>query len=365
MMRTVIDVMRGEGPPSAARRSAERLSEAGTSWSKFIYGRAHPLPRPRIVNVVLRRPVRREGGVAVQLASRLREEAKSREIALLYPGVLESDRGAWPMTSMHVHGAAHIIEGAFDDTVASLPMEPAVIVVHDLSLISSDAHAMSLDERRVEVARRLIERARAVVFPSAHLRDTYASYFPSMRARVIAPGIEPSAIRVDALSDRVAVVGSIKRHKGGALVPELVRSAPDAQWFVFGGGASDLLRAIRNERSAHVHGYYRAGTLQQLLVRHRIAIAVLPSIVPESFSLTLSECWSAGVPVVAFDHGAIAARIREHGGGVLAPLDEGAAGLARALQSARNSPPAVTARVPTSVDAAEEHLRLYAELGIL
>src|SRR5204862_7861290 len=63
----------------------------------------------------------------------------------------------------------------------------------------------------------------------------------------------------------------------------------------------------------------RAGTLPRLLRKHRVDLALLLSIVPESYGLTLSECWEAGVPVIALDHGAIAERMRARGGGVLVP----------------------------------------------
>jgi len=50
------------------------------------------------------------------------------------------------------------------------------------------------------------------------------------------------------------------------------------------------------------------------------AVAWLPSVWPETWCFTLSEAWCAGLPVVAFDLGAQAERIRHTGGGVLLPL---------------------------------------------
>ena len=99
-------------------------------------------------------------------------------------------------------------------------------------------------------------------------------------------------------------------------------------------------------------------------------MALLLSLVPESYGLTLDECWQAGVPVVAFDHGAVAERIRRYGGGLLVPLARGASGVAetlRALREGRTPLPATPdpASLPTPQQAAAAHRALYRRLGLL
>jgi glycosyltransferase involved in cell wall biosynthesis len=159
----------------------------------------------------------------------------------------------------------------------------------------------------------------------------------------------------------------VKPQKGGALLPSIISAASQAEWHVFGGGDGDLLRDVRRHTSAKLHGYYRASKLPSLLVRHRIGLAVLPSIVPEAFGLTLSECWLARVPVIAFDLGALGERIATHGGGWVVPLSEGAEGIAdkvRAWMAGRLST-AVPIGVPSARDAALAHMALYRELRLL
>ena len=63
-----------------------------------------------------------------------------------------------------------------------------------------------------------------------------------------------------------------------------------------------------------MRGYYRAGSLPGLLRRESVDLALLLSIWPESYGITLDECRAAGVPVVAFDHGAMGERLRWEGG---------------------------------------------------
>ncbi len=118
-----------------------------------------------------------------------------------------------------------------------------------------------------------------------------------------------------------------------------------------------------------MRGYYRAGALPRLLRRDRIDLALLLSIVPESYSLALSECRAAGVPVLAFDHGAVADRIRAEGGGLLVEPAAGAAGIAARLAdiaSGRAEPPPLAADLAADEAGrvAERWQALYRELGL-
>jgi len=199
--------------------------------------------------------------------------------------------------------------------------------------------------------RELLQAARAVIFPSQFLRDAYGD----VRDAVI---IEPSGPISDVVTsgDGIAFAGAVKRHKGAHLLREL-----GIPLHVFGGGDIDLVRGS----NIIVHGYYRAGTLASLLAKHDIGLVLLPSIVPESYSLTLSEVWRAGALAAAFDLGALGERLR-HGGGWLAPLDSGAAGLASIVERflAGEQVPRVTVTASPQ-SAAREHVALYRRLGIL
>jgi glycosyltransferase involved in cell wall biosynthesis len=102
-------------------------------------------------------------------------------------------------------------------------------------------------------------------------------------------------------------------------------------WSVYGGGDPELVSRLRRLPRVRVRGYYRSGTLPHLLRRDGIDLALLLSVVPESYSLTLDECLSAGVPVVAFDLGAVSERLPRLGAGELVRLETGAEGVAHAV----------------------------------
>lgn len=187
----------------------------------------------------------------------------------------------------------------------------------------------------------LLAGAEAVVYPSPFLMRRHAELFPGARprlARVIEPaapgaGGEPApatrAVGREGLA-RVAFVGAFRPHKGALVFLELVRASSlcgrPVRWSILGSGEPSLVRAARSAGVGSA-GHFRAGSLPRRLAADGVDVALLLSIWPEAWSLTLSECRAAGVPVVAFDHGAIGERIAAEGGGVLVPVENGAEGI--------------------------------------
>ncbi|HKI06224.1 MAG TPA: glycosyltransferase [Thermoanaerobaculia bacterium] len=241
---------------------------------------------------------------------------------------------------------------------------------------------LGFQENRRALARELLLAATAVVYPSDFLRRRHLELFPGLdagRQRVVEPpapngGVPPK--RPDAPVRHVAYIGQVQPHKGALVFEEVVRrlsaegaeAGPDLRWSAYGGGDAELLLRLRR-LPVHVRGYYRSGSLVDILRRDRVDLALLLSVVPESYSLALSECRAAGVPVVAFDHGAIADRLRRHGGGLLVEPAAGAGGIAPVVAALANGArvPAngSSSESPPSPDEAAEAFRgLYRELGL-
>jgi glycosyltransferase involved in cell wall biosynthesis len=172
----------------------------------------------------------------------------------------------------------------------------------------------------------------------------------------------------------IAYIGSVQPYKGALVFEEIFhRLSPQLvtlRWSVYGSGNPSLLLRLRRLPHLRIRGYYRTGSLVKRLLRDRVDLALLLSIVPETFSLALSECFAAGVPVVAFDHGAIAERVRNHGGGVLVELAAGAPGIASTVATLVNDrvgkplPRACPSEPLSSEAAAAAMLALYVELGL-
>ncbi|MFL6195916.1 MAG: glycosyltransferase [Thermoanaerobaculia bacterium] len=307
--------------------------------------------------------------------------------------------------ALHVEGLSGIPLGSLASAVRRTGLD-LVLSVHDFGLFCPRPHlleepasrfcgysrdrercarclardwavGLGFQEERRELALEVLRAARAVVYPSDFLRQRHLELFPGLpeeRQRVIEPSVPggggPAGPRSGPVR-HVAYIGQVQPHKGALVFEEVIRrlppaSRPDLRWSAYGGGDAGLLQRLRGLPRVRVRGYYRSGSLVDRLRRDHVDLALLLSIVPESYSLALSECRAAGVPVLAFDHGAIAERIRRQGGGLLVDPSEGVAGVAAAIadlaKGKRVSPAAPP--FPPAPPAAEAFQELYRELGL-
>lgn len=241
--------------------------------------------------------------------------------------------------------------------------------------------ADDFQDRYRAIAAELLGSVVAIVYPSPFLQQEHGRLFPRARPRlqrVIAPAtLAPAPTLSDARlgpPQHIALVGAVHVHKGARVFEDVVRRlrARDHRGLrisVLGGGDPRALEHLRALPRVSVRGYYRAGALGATLRREGVALALILSITPESYCLALDECLAAGVPVLAFDGGAIGERLRKMGGGVLVDPSRGAEGVLDALgrildgRSALPVPAAAPLLLPTPATVAEAHLRLYADLG--
>jgi glycosyltransferase involved in cell wall biosynthesis len=244
--------------------------------------------------------------------------------------------------------------------------------------------AVGFQEERRAVAQELLAGADTLIFPSEFLRRAYLDLFPALTtasapARVIPPssdGRRRTAGRDRVLSPvHVAFLGGAQPHKGALFFDEtlvaLAGAGEGLRFSVYGGGGDwRLLARWRRFPSSRVRvrGYYRYGSLPSLLLGDRVDLALLLSIVPESYSLALDECSSAGVPVIARALGALAERVPACGG-LLLPAEAAAPDLARLLGALSRGEVPLPAPLPcptlSSGDVAAAWLALYSALGLV
>ncbi len=115
----------------------------------------------------------------------------------------------------------------------------------------------------------------------------------------------------------IGVVGAIGYHKGAQLVVELaellVDHRPETRLVVIGE-----LAVLDRPPNLTVTGPYAGRELPGLLRAHGVTLCFLPSIWPETFSYVTSELMSLQMPLVCFDLGAPAERVREYQKGCVA-----------------------------------------------
>jgi glycosyltransferase involved in cell wall biosynthesis len=194
------------------------------------------------------------------------------------------------------------------------------------------------DYRKISAA--TIHAATALVFPSPFLQRQHQRLFPSRGPGQREFVLPPATRRPEDLADRTVrepnfgFIGGVLPHKGARLIPPVmdrIRSRRSkARGFVYGAGDLELVAQIKRSDGIKVRGFYRRGTLGELLIQDEISVAVLPSIWPEAYAVVVDECLAAGIPVVAFEHGAVGDRLEFWSTGALVPKEGGADGLAEA-----------------------------------
>jgi len=121
---------------------------------------------------------------------------------------------------------------------------------------------------------------------------------------------------------RVALIGGIGVHKGYRVLLGCARDARARRLpleFVVIGHTADDQALLRTGR-VFITGRYVEGEAPALLQRECPTLVFLPSVWPETWSYVLDEALAAEIPVVAFDLGAIAERLRAAGTGTLLPV---------------------------------------------
>jgi glycosyltransferase involved in cell wall biosynthesis len=122
----------------------------------------------------------------------------------------------------------------------------------------------------------------------------------------------------------VAVLGAIGIEKGFEVLLACANDAARRNLpleFVLIGHSIDDDRLLSTGR-CFVTGPYEPDEAVALITACEARLGFVPSIWPETWCFTLSEIWGAGLPAVAFDIGAPAARIKQTGHGSVLQLGE-------------------------------------------
>lgn len=389
-------------------------------------GRLDIAVAPPVLNVAPFPPYPPFIGSQIAMADRLTVEKNSRTVALVYPRdgawwleVWSADRaGYYPLGSKKnllevIAGAAQLTRTKLVhiESNTGLPLNlvhglenggvRTILSIHDfiffcrrphlieepyvefcnystealrckvcLRDIDPDGRTSQTDYRRVSTAS--VHDASRLIFPSVFLQRQYEVLFPdrkhAQRESVIAPATTRAGAAAGSPSGQpnVAFVGGVYPHRGAALIQPILdrvrESEPKAVGFVYGDGEDELFKQLRKVKKIKIHGYYPKGTLPELLARDKVAVAVLPSIAPEAYSLVVDECLSAGVPVVAFERGAVGERLSFWQVGELVIPGHGSDGIADAVVGALGGSQQVPDSVIRTLPQIERVARKYSDL---
>jgi GT2 family glycosyltransferase/glycosyltransferase involved in cell wall biosynthesis len=173
-----------------------------------------------------------------------------------------------------------------------------------------------------------LREARQVLAPSADTAARLQRHFPKLRVSVQAHAAPnspapPTSRRVPGKTVRVALLGAIGEHKGYRILLECARQARSqrlALEFIVIGYTQDDAPLLETGKVS-ITGRYGDGEVSHLLRREQPDVIWLPSVWPETWCYTLDHALDSGLPLAAFDLGAIGERLRALGRGTLMPLD--------------------------------------------
>lgn len=130
----------------------------------------------------------------------------------------------------------------------------------------------------------------------------------------------------------IGVLGTLSTIKGAAVINNLAQYLDEERSYVPITVVGQSL--IATYPGIRVYGAYENSNLPDILNNEGINLILMPSIVPETFSYTISEAIKLGLPIVAFDIGAQGARVRQYHLGKVVPLTATSSELLDTMQSA-------------------------------
>jgi glycosyltransferase involved in cell wall biosynthesis len=203
---------------------------------------------------------------------------------------------------------------------------PWIASLHDVGFLRADAFAQERGLPPVDRAwsarcEQVLARAAAITVPSEFLGQVFVRTCPHLRVHVVEPGAALAEARFRSARPlrSIAIVGAFGMHKGK---DRLLRwldhpAAASLRWTLIGYTEDQLQPGWLVDGRLRVHGPFLPERTAHWLRHYRADLVVFPNRLAESFGYVLSDVWSAGVPVLVPDLGALGERVRAHGGGGL------------------------------------------------
>lgn len=251
-----------------------------------------------------------------------------------YKRMIEEILDDYRISFVHIH---HMIGHFFDirEVCRNKKIKYAVSL-HDMYLKTPVVSLMDdrvKDEQKYPVklnvwrgvCEKLMADAFEVIAPSEFTKREYNKVYKKQKIEVIPHGIKKIDKKIKrSLGEQknIAFMGAIFPHKGSDILENLVgriKSHDNIKIHLFGTTTA----RIDSGRVFINHGEYKREEISEKLRKNKIDLVCAFSLAPETFSYTTEEIIAAGVPILTFDIGAGAERIKENGlGWVLKYTDD-------------------------------------------
>lgn len=185
----------------------------------------------------------------------------------------------------------------------------------------SNTTGLSLEDWRTD-ARSALLASQVVMVPSEAAKRVLSRALP-VQGAVVCPPWGPASMvsrskTLPSGNRAVAVIGYSARQKGRALLVSLIPALSHQGIAIhFYGSSVEEWPELWNAAGVTFHGRYVGEDVIDLLAEGPASAALFASPWPETYSITLTEAWTAGMPAVVAPWGAPAVRVRATGAGVV------------------------------------------------
>ncbi len=248
------------------------------------------------------------------------------------PGALAAWLRARGVGLVHLHSMARAVRSRANWAAAALA-SPTVVTLHDVLFLRADGFEpgapRTAEPAWLEEVAPVLRHASAVLAPSRFIADLAEVNLPGLHIKVVPNGTRcaeraplPARVEFERARPRrvIAALGALGPHKGSRLLEALAARLPgtDVGLVVIGYTDAQAWPGWFDD-ALFIHGPYAEEDAGALLAAYRAEAVLFPNTVPESFSYALSDAWAAGVPAIVPPEGALAERVRRHGGGWVLP----------------------------------------------
>lgn len=245
----------------------------------------------------------------------------------------------------------HLINHSFDiSKVAEKLNIPIILSIHDFYYICPSIHLLNKNQEYCELMCRkdkwacgcvnssdeislkntinlwrneslkFLNRCSLIIAPSNYSTEVYNSQYPEIKnnIKIIEHGRNlPKRLNCSLTPKntpiKILFPGHISKHKGSLLIRKLKEIDKNNKLeFHFMGTTYPSLKQYGKN-----HGRYSREDFGKFVNNIKPSFIGIFSIIPETYSHTLTESWNSGVPVIATNLGALSERINKTGGGWL------------------------------------------------
>lgn len=178
---------------------------------------------------------------------------------------------------------------------------------------------------------KFLEGAKEIIVPSENTAEIFKKYYSApitVREHEVNKNLKYTFEKNFAEEEilTVAVVGAIGNEKGSkiiyALAEYLEKNNLPIKLIVIGITNLQNSAYISENKKFQITGAYDNKEISNLLAKYKVAVVLIPSIWPETYSYTTTEAMSSGYPVMVFPLGAPADRVKIGGGWILEDVSE-------------------------------------------